>query len=190
MPPGLVGEVEQHHPARPQHTGGIGEELHGGELLRDPALGIGIEHHDVGAPVGELGDSRETVHRSHPDPVGSRQRQLAAYQRGQLGVRLEDDLRRPGALGVDIPGQREPGATDVRDPERAGRQRVDDRGEMGDVLEAEVVGVGQVDVGLGAAVHHHGHAAAAVLVRHELDPSDLVLWHGYKPRWTPAILLP
>jgi len=44
-------------------------------------------------------------------------------------------------------------------------------------------------VGLRTAVHHHRDAAPAVVVGHELDPSDLVLWHENQPRWNPAILL-
>ena len=71
--------------------------------------------------------------------------------------------------------------------ERTGGQGVDDRGEVGDVLEAEAAGVGRVDVGLGAAVHHHRDAAPAVVVGHELDPSNSVLrvlWHVHQPKPT------
>ena len=103
------------------------------------------------------------------------QRQLAAHELGQGDVRLQNDLRRPGALGVDVPGQGQTGAADVGDPDRPSRQRVDDRGEVGDVLEAEAPGIGEVDVRLRAAVHHHRDAAAAVIVGHELDASDLFL---------------
>jgi len=109
--------------------------------------------------------------------VLARQRQLASDQLGQLDVRLEHDLRRPGAFGVDVSGERQPAAADVSDPERTGRQGVDDRGEVGDVLEAEVARVREVDVRLRTAVHHHGHATPAVLVGHELDPG-----HDWPPR--------
>ena len=78
------------------------------------------------------------------------------------------------------------------DPELTGRQCVDDRGEVGDVLEAEVARIGEVDMGLRTAIHHHCDAAPAVIVGHELDPSsldpstldapDLVHLHVRQPR--------
>ena len=100
-----------------------------------PAPGIRVEHHDVGARVRQGRDPGQPVDRAHADPVPARQRQLAAHHLGEGLVGLEHDLRRPGPLGVDVARQRQPGATDVGDAQRAGWQGVDDGGEVLDVLE-------------------------------------------------------
>ena len=109
-----------------------------------PATGVRIEHHDVGARVRQGRDPGQPVHRAHADAVPARQRQLAADHLGEGLVRLEHDLRRPRPLGVDVAGQRQPGATDVGDAQRARRQRVDDGGEVLDVLERQGARVAQV----------------------------------------------
>ena len=90
------------------------------------------------------GDPGQPVDRAHPDAVPARQRQLAADHLGEGLVGLEHDLRRPGPLGVDVAGQRQPGPTDVGDPQRPRRQGVDHGGEVLDVLEGEGPRVAQV----------------------------------------------
>ena len=110
---GLVGGVHGQHPARPQHARHVGEPLGAGQVGRHLALGIRVDDDGVSARVLERSDALAPRLGTHPDPVAPGERQLAAHLLGERGVRLEDDLRRPGSGRLDVAGQRHRRAPDV-----------------------------------------------------------------------------
>ena len=119
--------------------------------------------------LGEPGAGVGDVH-VEAQPVGG---QPGAHQVDQRAVELHDALRRAGAGGRDVPGQRPRAAAEVQHAQRRGRrgiQRVEQVTDPADVLELEVGRVGEVDVALRGAVDEQRPGRRAVGVGHELGP--------------------
>src|SRR5690606_15539284 len=164
-----VGDVRRVDPVRGEDGGRGADELHRREVGGGAGAREHVEHHQVRRPGRDAGERGAGVADGDLDAraVGG---QPGGHEVDQARVQLDHALRRPGAGGGDVAGQRPGAAAEVQRADRLGRRgdQVGDVGQPADVLELQVGGVVEVDVRLCGAVEQQGPALRAVGVADEL----------------------
>src|SRR5215203_6746313 len=164
-----VRHVDQDDAGVGQHSANVAEELHRGDLSRDPRPHERIQYQQVGVTVRQRRHPGAAVNRPDGDAAPLRQRQVRSDEGGQFGVRLEHQLSRVSPPRRDVAGQRHRGAAHVHDPERPSRcgRAVDDVSHPLQIVELQPERVVQVDVGLVGAPDAQGVSPKVRPIAHQ-----------------------
>lgn len=150
---------------RPQRAGGGTGALDGGQRGRDTrtAEDVGDDHVPGGRSRALQG--RAGVTGADVDSAVGRQGQVLGDQGEQGRVGVHGALPGTGAGGGGVPGQRQRTSAQVQHIQRSRRgDGVQEMGDAAGVLELQVGGVVQIEVGLGGAVHGQQPGGVAVQV--------------------------
>ncbi len=168
-----VADVDREQAAGRQRSRGRSRELNRGQVGGGAAANKNVGHREVKGSRAELLEYGPGVGHADPDPGGraalaSRLSERQPFSDGgdQLLVVVHGQLRRSRPRRRNIPSQRQPPAAQVQHPDRlaGGSREVDQVAEPADILELQVAGVVQVNVGLRKAAGHQRPGSRPVRV--------------------------
>lgn len=165
-----VADVEQVGPFRPQHPRDLGETLHRREVRRSLCAPVHIGEHHVRAGLATIAEPCPGVVDTDPDARPPVQGQFAAHPLHQCRVVVHGALPGAAAGGGDVAGQGQRAGTEVQYRQRlpGGSNEVQHVAHSAHVLELQMGGLGQVDVGLGCSVHDQLPRLGPVGIRQNL----------------------